>query len=70
MWHPKDGHPQRSAAGLFLEIRLWRDGPASRNFPHVRFFSADPTPLPGTRWVPRPFRAMRKDMPACLISKE
>jgi len=25
---------------LFLEVRLRRDGPASRNFPHVRFSSA------------------------------
>jgi hypothetical protein len=32
------GHPKKS--GLFLEIRLWRDGPASRKSPHVRFSSA------------------------------
>ncbi len=34
------GYPQRSRSGLFLEIRLWRDGPASRKSPHVRFLSA------------------------------
>jgi hypothetical protein len=35
------GQPLSSrASGLFLEIRLWGDGPALRKSPYVRFLSA------------------------------